>query len=310
MKIAIIQATYEKDNISFNTKKGIEFIKKSKDLGVDIVLFPECWLNGYSFPNLNNLTNEQMFEMDEFDGKEKDLITCKEYVDWKNKALNLNSKYINEFCEIAKNLKIGVVLTCYTKGDFKPRNTALIIDKNGEIILKYDKVHTCDFSLECMLESGKEFKVCDFEGIKLGVMICYDREYPESARVLMLKGAEIILIPNCCEGMENRINTLKTRAYENMVGVVMANVPSKNGGMSCAISPIAWDKDGNCLKMEKLIANNTSEDIYVVEYNLEELRQYRKNEMMGNTFRKIEAYSEILSNEIKEPFLRNKWIEN
>ena len=38
-----------------------------------------------------------------------------------------------------------------------------------------------------IFESGKKFKVCDFEGIQLGIMICYDREFPESARILMLK---------------------------------------------------------------------------------------------------------------------------
>ena len=47
--------------------------------------------------------------------------------------------------------------------------------------VKYSKVHTCDFADERNVESGKEFKVCDFEGIKLGIMICYDREYPENA---------------------------------------------------------------------------------------------------------------------------------
>ena len=58
------------------------------------------------------------------------------------------------------------------------------------------------------VESGKEFRVCDFEGIKLGIMICYDREYPESARILMLKGAEVILVPNDCGSMQPRILSL------------------------------------------------------------------------------------------------------
>lgn len=52
--------------------------------------------------------------------------------------------------------------------------------------MKYSKVHTCDFADEACLESGSAFRVCDFDGIKIGIMICYDREYPESARILML----------------------------------------------------------------------------------------------------------------------------
>jgi predicted amidohydrolase len=66
--------------------------------------------------------------------------------------------------------------------------------------------------------------VCDFDGVKIGIMICYDREYPESARVLMLKGAEIILVPNDFGTMKPRLQALSTRAYENMVGIVMANL--------------------------------------------------------------------------------------
>lgn len=78
--------------------------------------------------------------------------------------------------------------------------------------MKYSKVHTCDFADERDVESGKEFKVCDFEGIQLGIMICYDREFPESARILMLKGAEVILVPNDCGSMQPRIMALSTRA--------------------------------------------------------------------------------------------------
>src|SRR4051794_38026705 len=54
-------------------------------------------------------------------------------------------------------------------------------------------------------------------------MICYDREFPESARVLMLGGAELILTPNACGLDADRLGQFRARAYENMVGVAMAN---------------------------------------------------------------------------------------
>ena len=65
----------------------------------------------------------------------------------------------------------------------------------------------------------------------IGAMICYDREFPESARILMLKGAEIILTPNACDLEANRLGQFRARAYENMVGVAMANyaAPWQNG---------------------------------------------------------------------------------
>ena len=48
------------------------------------------------------------------------------------------------------------------------QNSAYVIDKNGTVLMKYSKVHTCDFADEACLENGDEFHVCDFHGIKLG----------------------------------------------------------------------------------------------------------------------------------------------
>ena len=84
---------------------------------------------------------------------------------------------------------MGVVVTAITRGQSRPRNSAYVIDQKGTILMRYDKVHTCDFADEACPESGGAFCVCDFHGVRLGVMICYDREYPESARILMLQGA-------------------------------------------------------------------------------------------------------------------------
>ena len=67
------------------------------------------------------------------------------------------------------------------------------IDRHGDIQLTYAKVHTCDFGLmEVALTPGDDFYVCDLDTakgtVKVGAMICFDREFPESARILMLKG--------------------------------------------------------------------------------------------------------------------------
>ncbi len=274
MKIAVVQKSYYNLDYNKNVEIGINCIKEAKNLGADIVLFPECFITGYTLP-----------------------IT-------KDQAISDDSDYIKKFCSIAKDLKIGVVITAFTKGVEKAQNSAFLIDKDGNILMKYVKVHTCDFADEKCLESGKEFKVCEFDGVKIGIMICYDREYPESARMLMLKGAEIVLVPNNCIGMKPRLNALQTRAYENMFGIVMANPPYKNAGNSCAFSPIAWDKEGNCANMEIFIADELSEKIYIADYNIDELRAYRNSEMMGNTFRKVDAYDGLLSKDIKEPFIR------
>ena len=66
-------------------------------------------------------------------------------------------------------------------------------------------MHICDFGEEDdegVLDAGDHFITKDLDTrkgiIQVGSMICYDREFPESARILMLQGAELILVPNAC----------------------------------------------------------------------------------------------------------------
>lgn len=268
----------QKKSLNRQCDKSTEIIvtqmKKAAEQRADILLLPECFLTGYELP----MNNEE--------------------------ALSEDSEYIDRICQAAKELQIGVILTALVKGKEKPQNVAFVIDKAGKILMKYSKVHTCDFADESCLESGTEFQVCDFEGIKLGIMICYDREYPESARVLMMKGAELILVPNDCGAMKPRVQALSTRAYENMVGVIMANPNGENAGNSCAFSPICWDKDGNCVDNTMLLADEMTERLHFVTYDMDKLRYYREHEMMGNTFRKVRAYKELLNEKVEYPFIR------
>ena len=112
-------------------------------------------------------------------------------------------------------------------------NSATLVDKNGNTILHYRKTHMVDKGWESMLVAGEEFPVADLETskglVKVGIMICYDREFPEVARILMLEGAELILVPNACVLENNRIAQFQSRAFENMLGVAMANYPNLGG---------------------------------------------------------------------------------
>lgn len=291
-KVAIVQEGRSPMDYEANLQKGLDIVRQAKELQADIVLFPECWITGYEFPDVDKTMCIE------------EVVQLPAYREWDSRALDDNSVYIKKFRQVAKELNIGIVVTGYTKGEIRPRNSAFVIDKNGDIILKYSKVHTCDFADERLLESGNEFNVCDFHGIKIGLMICYDREYPESARILMLKGAEIILVPNDCGAMSARVQALSTRAYENMLGIAMANPPGKNAGCSCAFSPIVWNEEGNSIDNTILLADDVTEGIFLAEFDIAQLREYRSREMMGNTFRKISAYTELLSDEVKEPFIR------
>ncbi len=274
-KVAILQMKSLNRQYQKSSDIVIRMMKKASENGADILLLPEAFLTGYELP----ISNEE--------------------------ALADQNPYLDKICTAAAELNIGAVITAITKGAKKPQNSAYVVDKSGKVLMKYSKVHTCDFSDEACLESGNSFQVCDFCGIRLGIMICYDREYPESARILMLKGAEIILVPNDCCAMKPRLCALSTRAYENMVGAAMANPNGENAGNSCAFSPICWDDDGNCADNVLLMADDLTEDLFYAEFDMDKIRSYRENEMMGNTFRKVKAYGLLLNEKIEYPFIRD-----
>lgn len=292
-RVGLIQHRAVANNIQANLELGLRYVRQAKNLGADIVLFPEMWSNGYAAPFEGAFDNpyDENYES--------------ERLKWVNEAVDEDSEYVMAFRSIAKELKIGIVITYLSKGNIKPQNTALVIDKTGELLIKYSKVHTCDFSVEALLESGKEFKVCDFNGIKLGVMICFDREFPESARVLMLKGAEIILVPNACDMNPHRINQLSARAFENMVGVAMANYPGHRWGSSCAFSPVVFSDEGY-VDNTIVYAKDSEEGIILAEFDLDSIRDFREREVWGNAYRKVTAYQTLLEETVQEPFRRSE----
>lgn len=278
LKVAMVQYDANEPNIDFNTKVAMKYIKEAKKSGAGIVLFPECFLTAYCCPDIV----EELLPLEELENDS-------EFVGWCNSAVTEEEEHVLQIRKLAKELQIGVVITAFTKGEKYPQNTAFIIDRNGDIILKYSKVHTCDFDWERYLESGQEFKVCKFDGVNIGVMICYDREYPESARELMLQGAEIIFNPNCCGGMEPRLKELSVRAMENMVGVAMANPPAPGMGRSAAFNPMVWDENGEVLDNTIIVAEEFFEGIVYAEFDIDVIRKYRENEDLGK-FRKPRAY--------------------
>lgn len=281
-KVAILQLNAVNDS-NKNLIKGIEACKKAKQLGADIAVFPEMWNIGYEMPTGN-----------------EDISI------WKQKSITEDSDYLLKFKELAKELNMAIAITFLEKTKNLPKNSIIIYDRFGNKILKYSKVHTVDFKMEKYTEPGTDFYVEELDygrgKVNIGSMICYDREFPESARILMLKGAEIILVPNACYMQKIRLEQLKVRAYENMVGIVTVNY-ANYGGKSSAYSPIVRDINKNELNSEILVMND-KEDIKIAQFNMNEVRQYRSRETLGNAYRKPYAYKQLIEDNVREPFIR------
>ncbi len=101
-------------------------------------------------------------------------------------------------------------------------NAALLLDRRGEVVGKYRKVHPYWPEEPMGVSPGDGFEVFPTDFGVVGVMICYDSWWPESVRILALKGAELILFPNA--GYEEKI--LPARAIDNNVYIAAATLGS------------------------------------------------------------------------------------
>ena len=193
-------------------------------MGADLCLFPEMWSCGYSIP--------------------EDIALLK------SMAVPMESDYIAAFQALAQELNLAIGITLLEQFEPLPRNTLYLIDRHGRPVLTYSKVHTCDFGEEIRLTPGDTFYTAPLDigrdTVQIGAMICYDREFPESARILMLQGAEVILVPNACPMEINRLSQLRARAYENMIAIATVNYPLGQpdcNGHSTVFDGIAYRPD-------------------------------------------------------------------
>ena len=269
-----------------NLQKGIEFCRRAKAMGADLALFPEMWNNGYA--------------------------VCEDAGQLRQSSVATDGQFVSAFRSLAKELNMAIAITYLERYDPLPRNTVSIVDRHGDVVMNYSKVHTCDFDVESNLTAGDDFytAVLDTHSgpVSVGAMICYDREFPESARILMLKGAEIILVPNACPMELNRLSQLRARAFENMVGIATANYakgqPDCNGHSS-AFDGIAFNEDG--WRDTLIVEAGESEGVYLASFPMDQIRAYRKNEVHGNAYRHPAKYRLLLSEDIREPFLRRDY---
>lgn len=285
-KIALLQIA-PTGNMEQNRIKGEEYCRKAAAMGAQLALFPEMWSVGYKID-------------EDLDRLQRDAITS-------------NSGFVTFFSDLAKELNMAVAVTYLEKRDGqRPRNTVTLFDRHGKRMFDYAKVHTCDFGDECRLSAGDDFYVCDLDTetgtVKVGAMICYDREFPESARILMLKGAEVIIVPNACPMEINRLSQLRGRAYENMTAIATCNYPDTkedcNGHSSC-FDGCAYLPDMDGSRDTCITLASSGEGIFAADIDMGMLRAYRKSEVHGNAYRRPEKYGLLLNKTINEPFIRD-----
>ncbi len=288
LKNALLQIA-PRDTLERNLEKGMAYCKKAKEMGADIALFPEMWSNGYR-------------------------IYDRPAEAWTAEAVAADSGFVSAFERLARELDMAIALTFLEEHPGGPRNSLVLFDRLGRRVLTYAKVHTCDFGAERSLTPGEDFYVAALDTargeVKVGAMICYDREFPESARLLMLKGAELILVPNACPMELNRLSQLRARAYENMLAVATCNypgtVPDCNGGSS-VFDGVAYLPELEGSRDTCILQAGEEEGVYLAQLDLERLRAYRGREVHGNAYRHPRKYGLLLDTKINAPFIRDDY---
>jgi predicted amidohydrolase len=291
IRVALLQMTGCGLDLEANQAKGELFCRSARESGADVALFPEMWSVGMTF-----------FDPAREGERER----------WRSHAVSRDDAFVTRFRNLARELNMAIALTYLERWEGRPRNSVSIIDRRGEIVLTYAKVHTCEFDAERELTPGDDFPVCalgtEADEVKIGCMICYDREFPESARILMLRGAEIILTPNACTLEAHRLAQFRTRAFENMAGVAMTNYAApQNNGHSVAFDPVAFiegvpeDAPG---RDTLIVEAGEQEGVLIASFDMDAIRDYRRREAWGNSFRRPRLYGALTDEAVEPPFVR------
>lgn len=288
-RVALLQLSSFGRDQSKNLAKGLEASRQAKALGADLAVFPELWNIGFSPAPLD------------LEGRRR----------WIASAIDQSSDFFQAFAVLARDLELNIAVTYLEAHQPLPRNTVSILNRRGEVVLHYSKVFICafgkdelekpnpsagDIGCDVNCSPGESFDVCTLENaegeVTAGAMICADREFPEAATELMLRGAELIVVPNACTWDEIRTAGLKTRAIENLVGIAMANYPGAKKGSSQAHTCVAWRDGGS---VDTLIAKaGEQEQILLATFDVDEIRAFRTAESWRLDYR--DAWHRRLSN--------------
>lgn len=223
---ACVQIAVEPNQIQLNIDKCCHWLEKAvKEYEAELVVFPESITTGFA----PNMPMEEFYEI----------------------LQPIPGGHTEQIQRLAKELGVHVVLPLYERGQEQNvvLNSSVLIDDTGEILANYRKTHP--FPTERLggggwTTPGNSTVVVDTKLGKIGMIICYDGDFPELSRVLALKGAEIITRPSALlRSYEIWEMVNKARAYDNHIYMLAANAVGPDAGKnyyfghSMIISPIA-----------------------------------------------------------------------
>lgn len=235
-------------DLNYNLAMTEKLIEKAANQNAKIVCLPEFFSTGYKLNEMENSISDLCLET-------------------KNTTMDFLKN-------LAKKFDLYIIAGLIFEDDEKNcLNAAVFIDRNGEHIGTYSKNHLFGDEKKHFHCNGK-YPVFDTEFGKIGILICYDNNFPESSRMLALQGAEIIFCPCAWRIQEREIFTLLNRSHA-----------CENGLFFCSVNQYKNDEDlflfGNSTLSNpkgEIIAtcNDTGEDVVCIEIDLAKSNEFRE----------------------------------
>jgi len=199
--LAGLRVMPERWNKEANYQKLDRWARDAAKLGAQLVITPEGFLEGYVVnTSANPGTTEERY---------------------RSVVESLDGRLLMRIRLLAKELKIYLLVGFAESRGGKMFNSAVIFSPEGEVALHYSKSHNAHD--EPFNTKGTEFPVANTALGRLGTLICYDRQLPETSRILAIKGAQLILVPSWGGHGEMNEIMMRTRAYENSVFVAFVH---------------------------------------------------------------------------------------
>ncbi len=220
--LAGVQIAVTPNDPDKNIQKIVKWLNlAAEDCNPDLIVFPETITTGFA----TGLSKDDLWDL----------------VD------TIPGRFTDRISEEAQRLNKHVVLPTYSRGKKRGEiyNSAVLIGNNGDIVGVYNKTHIYPAERKWSLP-GQTAEVFETPFAKIGIVICYDGDYPELSRILAMKGAEIIVRPSALlRSFELWKLTNCARAFDNHVYLAGINAVGTDGqenyyfGNSMIVSPLA-----------------------------------------------------------------------
>lgn len=234
-----------------NMRKSLQALKEAAKNGADLVLFPEVQLTEF-FP--------------QYPGQD---VSCYQRT--------IDSDIIKQFCSACREYAVMAVPNLYLLENGQPYDASILIGKDGNLVGVQKMVHVAQaekfYEQDYYTPSDEGFQVFKTEYGTIGIVVCFDRHYPESIRTETLQGADLILIPTVNTKEEPSLMfewELRVQAFQNSVILAMCNRVGVEGAMHFSGESMVVDENG-----EVLVKADDREQILYVDINMQKVKNVR-----------------------------------